>query len=206
MDKEWEKLEKIPAQQLTKVRNINEVIAEARHKGKTVNIASLMDLCHLKNSELDPKFQKYKGRFVLRGDIVKDDSGSYAVFTEQGSSAPPMTAAKVMDVIARLSGCAGKAADGISAYTQSKMEDAPHCWEFQSQNVQIFAYVYQNTNGQIVVQHGRSSLSSWAKSVRSSFTRTFMGKEIQESSFRTRLGESSTLGMLIRTPWKKGYS
>ena len=24
--------------------------------------------------------QKYKGRFVLRGDIVKDDSGSYAVF------------------------------------------------------------------------------------------------------------------------------
>ena len=43
--------------------------------------------CHLKNSELDPTFEKYKGRVVLRGDIVKDDSGSYAVFTEQGSSA-----------------------------------------------------------------------------------------------------------------------
>ena len=46
-----------------------------------------MDLCHIKNSELEPQFQKYKGRVVLRGDIVKDDSGSYAVFTEQGSSA-----------------------------------------------------------------------------------------------------------------------
>ena len=39
--------------------------------------------------------KKYKGRVVLRGDIVKDDSGSYAVFAEQGSSASQMTAAKV---------------------------------------------------------------------------------------------------------------
>ena len=30
-----------------------------------------MDNCHLKNSELEPKFQKYRGRVVLRGDIVK---------------------------------------------------------------------------------------------------------------------------------------
>ena len=58
-----------------------------------------MDLCHLVNSELEPPYQKYKGRVVLRGDIVKDDSGSYAVFTEQGSSASQMTAAKVMDII-----------------------------------------------------------------------------------------------------------
>ena len=52
-----------------------------------------MDICHLKNAELEAKHQKYKGRVVLRGDIVKDDSGSYAVFTEQGSSASQMTAA-----------------------------------------------------------------------------------------------------------------
>ena len=32
-----------------------------------VHFASLMDLCHLKNSELEPQFQKYKGRVVLRG-------------------------------------------------------------------------------------------------------------------------------------------
>ena len=31
---------------------------------------------------------------MLRGDIVKDNSGAYAVFTEQGSSASQMTAAK----------------------------------------------------------------------------------------------------------------
>ena len=57
---------------------------------------------------------------MLRGDIVKDDSGSYAVFTEQGSSASQMTEAKVMDIISRLSGCAAQATD---ADTQVKMED-----------------------------------------------------------------------------------
>ena len=37
--------------------------------------AGLMDICHFKNAELEPKLQKYKGRVVLPGDIVKDDSG-----------------------------------------------------------------------------------------------------------------------------------
>ena len=69
--------------------------------------------------------KKDKGRVVLRGDIVKDDSGSDALFTEQGSSASQMTAAKIMDIISRLPGCDGQAADAVSAYTQVKMEDAP---------------------------------------------------------------------------------
>ena len=83
-----------------------------------------MDLCHLKNWELEPQYQKYKGRVVLRDDIAKDDSGAYAVFTEQGSSASRMRAAKVMDIMSRLPGCSGQAADTVSANTQVKMEDA----------------------------------------------------------------------------------
>ena len=43
-----EKLEKIPAWQVTKVRNKKEVIDEARNKGRKVHFASSMDLCHLK--------------------------------------------------------------------------------------------------------------------------------------------------------------
>ena len=84
-----------------------------------------MDLYHLKLSELEPQYQKYKGRVVLRGDIVKNDPGSYAVFPEQGTSASQMTAAKVMDIISRLPGCAGQAPDAVSAHTQAKMEEAP---------------------------------------------------------------------------------
>ena len=106
VDKEWEKLEKLSAWNLTKVKSKKQVIEEARMSGATVHFASLMDICHLKNAELETTHQKYKGRVVLRGDIVKDDSGFYAVFTEQGSSASQMTAAKVMDIISRLPGCA----------------------------------------------------------------------------------------------------
>ena len=61
-----------------------------------------MDICHLQNAELERQSQMYKGRVVLRGDIVKDDSKAYAVFTEQGPSASQMTGAKVIDVMARL--------------------------------------------------------------------------------------------------------
>ena len=114
---------KISAWNLTKVKSKKEVIDEARTSGATVHFASLMDICQLKNAELEAKHQKYKRRVVLRGDIVKDNSGSYAVFTEQGSSASQMTAAKIMDIISRLPGCDGQAADAISAYTQVKMED-----------------------------------------------------------------------------------
>ena len=45
---------------------------------------------------------------MLRGDIVKDDSGSYAEFIGQGPSETQMTAAKIMDIISRLPGCDGR--------------------------------------------------------------------------------------------------
>ena len=60
-----------------------------------------------------------KVELLLRGDVVKDNSGAYAVFTEQGSSASQMMAAKV------LPDCDGQASDAVSAYTQVKIEDAP---------------------------------------------------------------------------------
>ena len=49
VEREWEKLEKLPAWQLTEVRNLKEVIEEARNKGTKVHFASLVDLCHLKH-------------------------------------------------------------------------------------------------------------------------------------------------------------
>ena len=55
-----------------------------------------------------------RGRAVLRSDIVKDDSGNYAVCT-----------ATVLDVISRLAGCSGEASDAAGAYTQDEMKDAP---------------------------------------------------------------------------------
>ena len=60
-----QKLEKISAWNLMKVGSKKEVIDEARTKGAKVHFASLMDICHLINTELEAKHQKCKGRVVL---------------------------------------------------------------------------------------------------------------------------------------------
>ena len=94
---------------------------------------SVTDGCHdrtgqsVKRSDKKLGQNSSKRRFTdarQLGDIVKDNSGSYAVFTEQGSSASQMTAAKIMDIISRLPGCDWQAADAVSVYTQVIMEDA----------------------------------------------------------------------------------
>ena len=140
----------------------------------------------------------------LRGDILKDDSAVHAFFTEQGSSASQMNAAKVMNVISRLPGCAGQAADAVSAYTQVKMEDAHKIIE--NSEIGMSRHLDSSTATQMakkMVQERRTSRSLRAKSVRSSFGRTVMGKAIWENPIAARLGESFQSEMLIRTPWKK---
>ena len=85
---------------------------------------------------------------------MKDDSGSYAVLTEQRSSA-------VMDIISRLPGCAGQAADAVSAYTQVTMEDAPKIIE--NSQFGMSRHMDSSTTTQvakIMVQYGRPSRSS----------------------------------------------
>ena len=179
VDEEWEKLDKVPAWDLTKVRSKSEVIDEARTKGAKVHFASLMDICHLKNAELETKHHKYKGRVELRGDIVKDDSGSYAVFTEQGSSASQMTAAKVMDFISRLPGCAGQAADAVSACTQVKMEGAPKLLKnpiSECPDIWIRLSRHKWPKSWSIMEDPVVLLER--KSVRSSFGRTIVGKAI----------------------------
>ena len=60
----------------------------------------------------------------------------------------------------------------------------------QNSKVRISKYLDTSAEtqmAQIMVQYGRPSRSSWAKSVWSSFGRTIMGKAIRESSIRTRL-------------------
>ena len=119
----------------------------AQRDGWKVHFATVMYMCHLKHADLEPKFQKYTGRIVLRGD--KDDSGAFAVFTEQGSSASQMTAAKVMDIIARLPDCDGQAADAVSAKTQVKMEDAPRLLRISVRmSLCKNGYVFHDTSGQ----------------------------------------------------------
>ena len=89
-----------------------------------------------------------------QGGIVS----SAAVFTEQGSSASHVTAAKVMGMLSRLPGCAGQAADAVSVYTQVKMEDASTL--LKKTEVRMFRYLDPSTTTQmakIIVHPSRSS-------------------------------------------------
>ena len=126
LEKEWEKLEKFSAWQLTEVRNKNEVIAEARNEGRKVHFASLLDVCHLKNSELEPRFQKYKGRVVLRGDIVNDGCKSNGRYIK---------ACRMRRTSIRCSIRLHPGQNGRCTFIA------------KNSKVRIFGYVYQNTNG-----------------------------------------------------------
>ena len=54
VDKEWKKLETIPAWQLDKAK----VMLEAQGDTKKVHFATLMDICHLESAELEPKISE----------------------------------------------------------------------------------------------------------------------------------------------------
>ena len=70
----------IPLPQAMKIQRMEKIKAQ-----RCESTFRIVDGHLSSDSELEKKHKKYKGRIVLRGDFVKDDSGSYAVFTEQGS-------------------------------------------------------------------------------------------------------------------------
>ena len=181
------KMEKISAWNLTKVRSKKEVIDEARTKGAKVHFASLMDICHSKNAELETKHEKiqrssctprwyWERRFWslcsthwIRIVSVPNDSGKSHGYHFQTTRLRRTSSWR-----------------NICLYTQT------------------IGFVYHDTHGQNHgLQYGRSSRSSWAKSVRSSFGRTMMGKAIWEILLQHGWEEGFQLGMLIWNQWKR---
>ena len=72
-----------------------------------------------------------------------------------------MTAAKIMDIVSRLPGCDGRAADAVSAYTQVKMEDDHKLLKIPKSEVSRHLDSSTTTQmAKIMVQYGRSSCSS----------------------------------------------
>ena len=58
VDKEWEKLENLPAWKLDKVKSKKDVILEAQKEKTKEHFATLMVICYFKNAELEPKAPK----------------------------------------------------------------------------------------------------------------------------------------------------
>ena len=54
---------------------------------------------------------------------MKDETGEFAVFSEMGTSASQLSAAKALDAIARLPGHKGQNSDAVKAYRQVVLKD-----------------------------------------------------------------------------------
>ena len=87
VDKEWKKLEDKGAWKYETVQEYHMIAKKLAKAGVKAHFGHLMRLCHVKHSELECKFHIFKGRVVFRGDIIKDECGDQAVFSEQGTSA-----------------------------------------------------------------------------------------------------------------------
>ena len=142
VNKEWEKLEKLPAWQMTKVKSKKEVIknCEFCHADE-----------HLSSSECG-----------VRTDISRDKSRHSEV-------------TKWMTILARM-----------------RCSQSNGRWNFPSQHVQIPTTAQV---AQIMVEHRRSSDSSWTRSVWSPNCQPLVKETLCISSIETRMGKSTELGM-----------
>ena len=94
VDKEWKKLETIPAWDLGKVKSKKDVILETQSVKMRVHFATLMDIATRRMLSWNPNYKSFKHSRAQRRHCKKN--GAYAVFTEQSSSSSQMTAAKIM--------------------------------------------------------------------------------------------------------------
>ena len=176
VDAEWLAHHQKKTWNVNKVRPKAEVIAEAQKNNKSVHFGRLMDLCHLKHAELEQQVQKYKGRVVFRGDQVKDETGFYAVFTEQGASASQMAAAKFLDTIARMPGMSGQAADAVKAYTSTARQSTCSSWTPKGRMPGYMDLSAAFQTASLLEKHQGPSMSIGAKSLRTPTCGTIVGK------------------------------
>ena len=163
------------------------MIEDAQKEGKTVHFDTLVDLWNFKKSRIG---QEIPDVFIAIRIAAKDHSGSYAVFTEQGSSASHMTAAKVSDVIARLPDCAGEASDAFSAYTQVKMKDASAVVRLTEAGMSTNLDTHTTISKlQIMGQDDRSCGSTGQKLVRTSTSRVIVETQTRRCSVGRRMGK-----------------
>ena len=184
MGKNWRKFQR---GSWRKSETRKDVIDEARNKGRKVHFASLMDLCP------SQRIRSWSLRVALRGDIVKDDSGAYAVFTEQGSSASQMTATKSHGhYIEASQDVQGQAADtSICSYSGSKWKMHPNNSKFQkSECSDIWIRLPKHKWPQIMVQYGRPSRSPRKEFCTVIFWQDHYGeRQFEKSSAGKRLEE-----------------
>ena len=103
------------------VQERDAVKARARREGRTVHFGTIFGICVEKGSELAPgdSNRKFKGRFVFRGNDVRDQNWEAAMFQELGSSPAALEAGKSADLHGLFPGHDVEQCDAEQAYPQS---------------------------------------------------------------------------------------
>ena len=82
-------------------------------------------VCVEKNSELEPSTRKYKGRVVVQGNRVVNQSYEAAIFQDLGSALATLDASRAVDAYGCVPGHAIEVADAEQAYVQADMRGTP---------------------------------------------------------------------------------
>ena len=129
MKKEWSGLIDQGVFDLGAVREYDAVAKEAKAKGEEIHMARAHGICVEKHSQLpvgDPK-RKFKGRGVLLGNQVKNQSFEAAMFQDLGNSPASFEASRWADFLGCHDGWDVQMADAVQAYIQATLRGTP-CW------------------------------------------------------------------------------
>ena len=149
--KEWDLQSARRVWDMKSVREKRVVTDDARAAGTTVHFGQISPLCFRKHSEIK-SMTKYKGRVVFRGDSVKYQDNSWAVFQEMTSSACLMSASKLIDAVGMLAGHACEQSDAPGAFTQAVLEQKMLTWVTIPRNMWPPSWAkYKNPVAQLIM-------------------------------------------------------
>ena len=155
-----------------------------------------MDMCHLQNAEVEPKFQKYRAqrkqckrriwslssllgtRLVCVPDDCCKSNGLYCKITRLW-----WTSSWSIRILSSKIG-------GWSQTAQDSQIGMSRCLDTSS----------TTQMAKIMGTHWRSRGTSWTKFIRASICRIAMGETIRTSFIWTRMEENTELGMYVRSP------
>ena len=189
LNKEWEELEKIPAWNLEKMKSKKDVFSGSTKRERESPLCCIDGHLSSQKCGVRTKISEKKER-SSRTSRWYCKRRLWSRCTEQGSSVSQMTAAKVMDVIARLPGCAGQPANAVSAYTQVKVEEAPKLLRIpKSECPDIWIRLPRHKWPKSWSYTGRPSGPSGTTSVRTPTCWPLVGKTVRGSLNGTSIGK-----------------
>ena len=198
VDKEWKKLETTPAWQLEKVKSKKEVILEAQRDKKKVHFATLMDIFHLKNAELEPKLQKLPRPSRAPWWPCEGRLWSLCSFYWTGLVCVPNDCRKSNGCYCKLTRLWRTSSwSSISLYPRKiggRSQIAQNSEVRMSGRMDTSSATHMT---EILGEHWRSCGTSRTRFIWTSLGRIVVGTTIRRSSTETWMGKSTELGMSV---------